>query len=238
MNGKVSKTQRLTKNVVHSIIEGFEPFAITPGQFVMVDVLDGQKRAYGVSNAPTNGKVDKLELFVDTTPGGPGSRFFDKLKEGKTFSFTGPYGEFMISTEQAPKLKKIVFLATGTGIAPIKALVEALTIGDYKPGLDQMPTRDIRLFFGLRYAEDLFLQDYFRKLENQSTNLSFVCTLSRPTPAWKGASGYITEHLLKSSIALKEYDYFICGARDTSEKIIDLLKSHEIPQERLHFEHY
>jgi len=235
MKGKVKKVERITKDVIHCVVGDIKTTRIEPGQFVLVDVLENQKRAYGVANAPKNGYIDSIELFIDTTPGGPGSRYFSSIKKNDSFVYKGPYGDFKISEKLAKTHPNIVFLATGTGIAPVKAMIESLTIGDFSV---KNTKRDIRLYFGLRYPHDIYLLDYFEELASNISYFSFILSLSRPTLSWHGPSGYITEHLLQSNINLNEYDYYICGARNTTQNIIELLKGHGISKERINFEHY
>ena len=72
----------LTHKVVHVEISGFGEISYVPGQFIMVEVGNGLKRAYGIGNCPRNGKTDNIDLFVDVSPGGPGSQYFSSLEKG------------------------------------------------------------------------------------------------------------------------------------------------------------
>lgn len=238
MLAKVSKVQRVTKDVVFAEFNDFKPFTIDPGQFITVDVAPGIKRAYGVSNAPIRALLSKVELYVDITPGGLGSIFFETIKLGDKVSFSGPYGDFSISNSLAKSYKKVAFLATGTGISPIKAMIDSLLAGGSENISDAKSRRDIRLYFGLRSEKNIFLNDHFKALQLSNPGFLYTLSLSRPGNSWNGCSGYVTKHLLQSNIKLNDYDYFVCGAKATSEQIINLLKEKGVSKEKLHFEGY
>lgn len=233
-DAKVEKVSWLTKKVVRVTLTDFGNISYSPGQFVMVEVGKGLKRAYGISSAPINGKSNTFELYIDVSPGGPGSKYFKSIEEGAEIKFSGPFGAFILDETVARSSDPIVFLATGTGVAPLKAMVEALLIGDYMDN----PKTYIKLCLGCRYADNVFLNSYFENLDIQYDRFHFTVTLSRPCSEWTGCSGYVTEHIDKKSFKGILPDYFVCGRAETVRKIIDKLQKDGVKKEKIHFEEF
>ncbi|NMC35960.1 hypothetical protein GYA49_02845, partial [Candidatus Beckwithbacteria bacterium] len=102
------------------VFETPEPFIFIPGQFVSLQVAEGQMRAYSIA-----GKVNdnQFGLLIDSTPGGPGSQFAEKLQVGNEVKYLGPAGNFKFIPEDGSE--HLIFLAIGCGIAPIKAMIES-----------------------------------------------------------------------------------------------------------------
>ena len=108
------------------------PLAFRPGQFISCLLPVGEERLirpYSIASSPEEG--DCLELVVDRVPGGPGSHYLFGLQIGATLRFTGPWGTFTL--DRAPE-GEAVFIADGTGIAPIRPMLRrALAIAPTHP---------------------------------------------------------------------------------------------------------
>jgi ferredoxin-NADP reductase len=120
--------------------------------------------------------------------GGFFSNLLADLEVGDAVKFHGPHGLFLLRQP----LTDAIFIATGTGIAPMKGFAEALFPSD---GRDLSSGRDIWLVYGTRYPTEIYYQEYFEKLAAERPNFHYLSTLSRPHGQWQGNRGYVQEHV-------------------------------------------
>jgi CDP-4-dehydro-6-deoxyglucose reductase len=173
-------------------------FRSIPGQYIDVIGPSGVRRSYSLANANTSDKT--LELHIRAVDGGVMSDYwFKQAKANDLLRFNGPLGTFFLRS--LDKLH-LVFLATGTGIAPVKAMLESLP--HIAP--EQAP-QSVTVFWGGRTAEDL----YFAPQAIQ-TGHRFVPVLSRATTTWTGASGYVQNALLATQPDLAHTAVYACGS--------------------------
>ena len=101
------------------VIETNEEVVFEPGQFISIKVGETRINSYSIA-----GKVNvrQLGLIVDIKPGGEGSQFFANLKVGDEILFLGPLGKFVLRPDDGSE--HLIFLGTGSGIAPLKAMIE------------------------------------------------------------------------------------------------------------------
>lgn len=165
------------------------------GQYVGLR-YDGTSRAYSLANSPTE---DDLEICVRRVPGGRLSpRICDGLSVGDDVSVRGPYGELVLGEQSE---RDLVFLATGTGVAPLKSMLDYV----FATGRDEYggTRRDVWLFLGAAWADDLPYRAAFRSLARQRDNFHFVPCLSREPVLsdWDGETDYVQHALLKHTDA-------------------------------------
>ena len=171
-------------------------FKYLSGQYVNF-IKDDYKRSYSVANY---NKSSNLVFFIKKYPGGLFSNYlFNEAKVNDLLRIEGPLGTFFLRHTDK---KNIIFLATGTGIAPIKAILEQMN--DDNTGL---MTSKIFLFFGGRFSEDLFWKPEFSNI-----NVNFIPVLSKYTEDWDGATGYVQDILLSKSINLSDSVVYACGS--------------------------
>jgi len=161
------------------------------GQYVGLR-YDGIPRAYSLASSPTR---DDLELCVRRVPGGRLSpRICDDIAVGDEVTVRGPYGELVL---REPSPRDMVFLATGTGVAPFKSIIDYVfeTDRDTYEGT----TRDVWLFVGAAWKDDLPYREEFRRLHRRHGNFHFVPCLSREPMLsdWEGETDYVQHALLK-----------------------------------------
>jgi len=161
------------------------------GQYVGVR-YDGVPRAYSLANSPNE---DELELCVRRVPDGRLSpRICDDIAVGDEVTVRGPYGELVLN-DHSPR--DMVFLATGTGVAPFKSMIDYA----FETGRDEYEgkQRDVWLFLGAAWKDDLPYREAFRERQRERDNFHFVPCLSRePTLSdWEGESDYVQHSLLK-----------------------------------------
>ncbi|MFG6431946.1 FAD-binding oxidoreductase [Pelomonas parva] len=171
-----------------------------PGQYVDVIGADGLRRSYSIANAP---RMDKqIELHVREVPGGAMSQYwFQQAKVNDLLRLRGPLGTFFLREHAG---KDLVLLATGTGIAPVKAILEGLSA---QPA-DEQP-RSVTVYWGGRHRADL----YWQPPDLPSLQLMrFVPVLSRPDDSWTGARGHVQEVMLREHAYLADTLVYACGS--------------------------
>lgn len=169
-----------------------------PGQYIDVIGKDGLRRSYSVANAPA---VDKsIELHIRQVPGGAMSRYwFEEAKTNDLLRLTGPLGTFFLRDVTGLDL---VLLATGTGMAPIKAILEGMAAGP-----EEILPRSISVYWGGRIPQDLYWNPTAVGLA-----LRYFPVLSRPDSTWSGAHGYIQQAALESGTSLEQAVVYACGS--------------------------
>ena len=166
---------------------------------------DGKRRAYSIANAPKAEYTILIELHVRHTPGGLFTdRVFSTLKERELMKIEAPFGTFFLrENNDAP----IVFVAAGTGFAPVKSIIEdALRKGIQK-------TRPMVLYWGARVREDLYMLDLPHQWANDEPNFRFVPVLSEATSAsgWTGRTGFVHRAVMEDIPDLSQHEVYACG---------------------------
>ncbi len=178
----VRELDRMTHDIIRMrlSIEAGGPFDFTAGQFAQVKFGNLPPRDYSMANRPGG---ELLEFHIRRIPGGAVSAHVNtELKVGDTVHIDGPHG---ISYYRAKHTGPIVALAGGSGLAPIKSIVEeALAQGAGQP---------IHMYFGVRDERDLYLQDHFSDLAARHPNLSFIPVLSEPSGKTPHRTGYLAD---------------------------------------------
>ena len=226
---------------------GLEQFDFQPGQFVSFLAVDPlgkhQTRAYSIASAPRGNKFD---VCVNRVEGGFFSNLLCDLEVGQSLEFHGPHGLFML---RAP-LTDSIFIATGTGIAPMRGFVEHLFPDN---GEDRSQGRKIWLVYGTRYETDLYYEDYFERIAASRPNFFYQKTLSRASEGWTGARGYVQEYVSQIAAeharlngtnpqpvegALYNIHAYICGLNEMVSANRDSLKALGWERKQIIFERY
>jgi len=179
-------------------------FQYRAGQYVEFILRDGARRSYSMANAPHRlGNPPALELHLRHMPGGKFTdAAFSTLKEKDILRMEGPFGSFFLREDSD---KPIVLLASGTGFAPIKAIVEQLQ----HKGI----TRPVVLYWGCRRRADLYRHDWCEQAAAQMPNLRYVPVLSEATAedAWGGRTGFVHQAVMADCPDLSGHQVYACG---------------------------
>ena len=194
-------------------VTGQQSFDFQPGQYIcMMREHEGEavRRDYSIASAP--GGTNRFELCV-------GGSFLAEPKPGMTVELEGPAGNFLLRDP----LRNSVFLAQGTGIAPIRAMLQHL-FGEGQEALNRPPAT---LILGARTREYLYFREEFEGIEQRHPNFRFCPTLSRAGNGWAGRRGYAQTHLQEAiGNGAGEVDVYFCGCREmVSEVRAQLLES-------------
>jgi CDP-4-dehydro-6-deoxyglucose reductase, E3 len=178
-----------------------ETFRYLPGQYIDILLKDGRRRSFSMAGAP--GGANAISLHIRHYPGGEFSGFvFNEMKERTLLRIEGPLGTFFLREDSD---KPIVFMAGGTGFAPIKAIIEhALAGGTLRPMV---------LYWGARSREDLYMAELPGRWQSESDRFTFVPVLSDPKPedAWPGRTGFVHQAILDDFADLSGYQVYSCG---------------------------
>lgn len=195
------------------------------GQFIAVKVAEKKINDYSIASAP---KSDgQFELIIDIKPGHEGSYFTHELREGDYIDFMGPMGHFQFHKDDGAE--ELVFKATGSGLAPIKAMIEQLLWYDKEQ-------RQMRLFFGLRDCDDIFMHQYFAEFDQDYENFDFVPCMSKPDEFWHGKCGHITDLLKEYYQDGSKLGVYMCGNPRMVQEAAGILKEIGTPKERIYYE--
>jgi len=168
-------------------VDGMERFDFEPGQFISAVAHDPtgkqQTRAYSIASAP---RANQFDICVNRVEGGFFSNLLCDLEVGQSLEVHGPHGLFLL---RAP-LTDGIFIATGTGIAPMRSFVEHLFPEN---GEDRSQGRKFWLVYGTRHESELYYEDYFERIAASRPNFFYYKTLSRPQNGWPGRHGYVQE---------------------------------------------
>lgn len=178
-------------------------FAYHAGQYIEFLLQGGLRRSYSMANAP-HLISQGLELHIRHMPGGKFTdHVFGTMKERDILRIEGPYGSFYLREDSA---KPIVLLASGTGFAPIKAIIEHLQF--------KGSTRPATLYWGGRRPADLYMIEWVKTKLTEMPNLRYVPVVSDALPEdnWQGRTGYVHRAVLQDLPDLSGHQVYACGA--------------------------
>jgi len=171
------------------------------GQYIDLLLKDGRRRSFSLANPPHDDAL--LELHIRHLPGGWFSdQLFNQFKGREILRFEGPLGTFFLREESD---KPIIFVAGGTGMAPIKGVIEHAL--HHK--IDAV--RPMVLYWGVRSTRDLYLPDLPGKWQQSSPNFTYIPVLSEPDPEWPGRKGFVHQAVLDDFADLSGYQVYACG---------------------------
>jgi CDP-4-dehydro-6-deoxyglucose reductase len=175
------------------------------GQYIEFILRDGARRSYSMATAPhiaSDGKT--LELHIRHMPGGKFTdHVFGEMKEKEIQRIEGPFGSFYLREDST---KPMILLASGTGFAPIKAIIQHLQ--------HQGTKRPVVLYWGGRRPADLYMHDWVLAHVAATPNLSYVPVVSNALPedAWTGRTGFVHHAVMADFPDLSAYQVYACGA--------------------------
>ncbi|OYY88096.1 MAG: CDP-6-deoxy-delta-3,4-glucoseen reductase [Polaromonas sp. 28-63-22] len=180
-------------------------FRYHAGQYVEFLLRDGDRRAYSIANAPhTQAENPGVELHIRHMPGGKFTEHvFGAMKEKEIMRIEGPFGSFYLREDST---KPMVLLASGTGFAPIRAMIEHMQF--------KRITRPAVLYWGGRRPADLYMNDWIMARVAEMPNLRYVPVVSDALPedAWTGRTGFVHQAVLADIADLSGYQVYACGA--------------------------
>lgn len=174
--------------------------AFRAGQYLRVLMPDGDTRNYSLANPPH--RSDELELHIRNVPGGKFSEsLLANLDKGARLNVELPYGEFSLSESDD---RPAILIATGTGFAPIKSIVEHR--------IQSGGTRAVHLYWGANTEADLYMKDLPRKWAEAHAWFKFTPVVSNPSGGWGGRTGFVHLAVQEDYPDMAGLEVYACGA--------------------------
>ncbi len=225
---KLSDKLIINEKFIQLTFEWTEPHDVlfSAGQYISLSIPGSQfRRSYSICSNP--GKEHGFDLLIDLSPNGIGVQYLNSLQFGQEISCLCPLGIFTVPEGIAAPLH---FIATGSGIAPFRAMV-----------LDQLQdkksTQPITLYWGMRDPNMLFWEDEFAELMQAFPNFQFHPVISQAPEDWPLCRGHVTDCLTVHPL-LPGAHYFACGIEKMVLDVLTLLESKGITKEYLHREKF
>lgn len=203
MPTRVTSLQKVSADVmlIQLQLPANDSFQYKAGQYIEFLLRDGARRSYSMANAPQGNSV---ELHIRHMPGGKFTdHVFGSMKEKEILRVEGPHGSFYLREESD---KAIVMVASGTGFAPIKALLEQMESAG--------STRPVALYWGGRRPADLYMDGWVKEFQNRMPSLRYVPVVSDALEEdqWTGRVGFVHKAALEDFQDMREYQVYACGA--------------------------
>lgn len=187
--------------VLYLKLPAAERLQFLAGQYIDILMKDGKRRSYSMANAPHDDT--HLQLHIRKSPNGAFSRYvFDEMKERAILRLEGPMGTFFLREESD---KPIIFMAGGTGFAPVKSIIEHALMKNLG--------RQMVLYWGVRSAADLYMPELPSRWQKENPNFTFIPVVSDPLPEenWQGRTGFVHEAIAADFADLSGYCVYACG---------------------------
>lgn len=225
-----------TRHMEFSVPE-LSRFDFKPGQFVSLLAPNEEgriiTRAYSIASAPRENS--HFDLCLNRVQDGFFSNLLCDVPEGSELKFHGPHGLFVLRNP----VRDSIFVATGTGIAPMRGFLEWLFAD---PSRHQ--GHEFWLIYGTRYPHTIYYREEFADLARRFPNFHYLITLSRGGEDWRGPRGYVQEHvrkLLESQPPERRatMDAYICGLNSMVSEVRKLLREDfAMDKKQILFERY
>jgi CDP-4-dehydro-6-deoxyglucose reductase len=221
---RVNKIDRVTDDVavLYLKLPATERFMFLPGQYLDILLKDGTRRSFSMGNAPHDDEF--VQLHVRHVPGGAFTgHVFGAMKERDIVRFEAPFGTFYLRDDSP---KPMVFVASGTGFAPIKSIID----NAFKRGID----RPMTLYWGGRRPKDLYMSSLAEQWAAEHGNLEFIPVISDALPEdqWSGRTGFVHRAVMQDFPDLSGHQVYACGVPimvDSAKK--DFVAQCRLPEE-------
>lgn len=204
-------------------------FHYLPGQYIDLLMRDGRRRSFSIANPP--GEEGTLELHVRRVPDGYFTNYiFEGMKERDLLRFQGPLGTFFL--RDGDEERPLIFVAGGTGFAPIKAILEHA----FGEGI----SRPVHLFWGARAMRDLYMRELAESWQARYDNFSFTPVLSEPggDDQWAGDTGWVHEAVTLYYPDLSGYQVYASGPPPMIEALHKSFPEHGLPEDQLFYDSF
>jgi CDP-4-dehydro-6-deoxyglucose reductase len=201
---RVAKLNKVSEDVMVVALQlpANERLQYRAGQYIEFLLKDGKRRSYSMANAP---HLDEhVTLHIRHMPGGVFTdHVFNTMKERDILRFEGPLGTFFLREDSD---KPMVLLASGTGFAPIKAIVEH--------AIDTKTKRPMVLYWGGRKPKDIYMHALCEEWARTLPNFRYVPVISDASPedGWSGRTGFVHRAVMEDLPDLSGYQVYACGA--------------------------
>lgn len=200
-----------------------EKFLFLAGQYIDIHANNGKKRSFSLACAPQDAGL--LELHIRHAGGEFSGYVWNEMKEREILRFTGPLGSFFLREDSQ---KPIILIATGTGFAPIKGMLEQA----FQAGIQ----RKIVLYWGARNLGEIYMPELPARWQAEHPNFSYIPVLSDPLEQdhWTGRTGLVHEAVLEDFGSFAAYQVYACGAPVMVEAAHEALTARGLPRDEFY----
>ena len=225
---KVSEHILINEKFQYVHLELMEPYRMEflAGQYISIAIGEGERRSYSIASSPS--MKHAVEICVDVTPGGKGSKYIEGLKPGDEVSFLAPLGQFVLGDKE--KEKKLLFVATGSGIAPLRSMILDLLV-------EKQDKREMWLYWGMRFVKDMFWEEDFRQRHEFFRNFNYELVLSKPPEGWPVISGHVCGEIEGLGLG-SDWGVYLCGNPEMTKEVNQLALDKGVIKEQIHFEKF
>ena len=240
-NAYIKSTEMLTSDIMKLVIETENEVehAALPGMWAELSIegLD-RPRSYSFASAPKNENNKEFTFFIRKVPGGKFTEWlFDEQRDLKqSVTINGPFGSFYLREKPTP----IICIAGGSGLAPIKSLLEG--------GVLEQIKRDVVFLFGARTQDDLYCVNELENLKNnwnKEYKFDFIPVLNmEPEDSnWQGGRGFVTdyfekEYIEKNKVDISTWQGYLCGPPPMVDAASELLQKHGIKSDEIFYDKF
>jgi len=216
---RVESLTKLNHDVMQMCLKlpGFESLNFKAGQYIEFIMSDGSRRAFSIANAPHE---TMIELHLRLIEGGKFTNFvFNEMKEKSIHRIEGPIGQFYLRESDKP----IIFIAGGTGFAPIKSIIEDMIFNKNK--------RKIFLYRGVRSEEDFYMSELVNDWVKNLDNLSYFSVVEDGSSE-DARSGYVHHAVLEDFKSFNDLQVYCCGAPGLVENAFKDFTNNGLPEDQ------
>ncbi len=221
---RVSSINKISSDVISLELKTppTQNFEFIPGQYIDVLLDNGKRRSYSMANTPDGSHT--IQLHIRAIKDGLFTDFvMNTLREKDILRLEGPLGDFSFDRSTD---KPAIFLASGTGFAPIKSIIE--------DQLKQDCSRELTLYWGGRRPQDLYMNLLAEQWSRENSHFKYVPVVSQPRvdDLWKGKTGNVHKAVMEDFKSLADVQIYACGAPamvEAAQK--DFVQYRELPEE-------
>lgn len=223
LNGRVTAIADATHDIkqIQIAIDDADPLAFTAGQYARLTFPGAPTRDYSMASGPGD---QELKFHIRRVPGGMATEHIHaQLKLGDAVMVEGPFGSSYLREQHAGP---ILCIAGGSGLAPIKGIVEAAIAGSMK--------QPLHVYFGARSERDLYLLDHFEGLVQRHPHLSFTPVLSDTPSGGRWRTGFVTDAIAKDLQDFDGWKAYVAGPPPMVEAAMQTCTARGLRSEDLH----
>lgn len=221
--GMVESVEDIAPSVRRVVIRLDQPLAFNPGQYIQLNLPNGDTRPYSVASTPAD--PHHIELHIKRSDNGVATEgwVFKDLAAGDHVGLSGPYGRFSFRPKRD---KPLLLLGSGTGLAPLKSIVKHIAETANESGWSQ----EVVLYHGVRTEADLYDRAWFEALAAEHEWFTYRPALSRGE--WQGRTGRVPELLAEDYPRAAGNVAYICGSPDMVDDTMKaLMKARLFPRD-------
>jgi NAD(P)H-flavin reductase/ferredoxin len=224
LSGRVTGLQTLNATTRLLTVDVDEDFPYLAGQFVVVALCDGTRRAYSMARAHRPGS--SVEVVIRAKPGGAATAwFFERLRMGDVVGVEGPYGRAFY---QSPSDRPVLGIAGGSGLGPVIAIAE--------DAVERSPNRPVHLYVGHRKPADVFFEDRLAELAGRGVGVHVVVE-QQAGPGQR--SGLISDVVVSDFARLGDVDIYLAGPTGMIDACLAaLVRTQKASADRVFFDRF